>query len=301
MTYYFIDNEYYFKRDSLYGCYDDGERFAFFSLAVMELMSTVEFYPDILSANDWQTALTVIYMKTRYAADTRYRDIKTLFTIHNIDYQGVYGKEILGDVFYIYEREYHLVEYKGCINLVKGAVVCADRVTTVSPNYARQIQSAEYAHGLEDIMAMYSGKLSGIVNGIDYTVYNPNTDTEIPFRFSAGGLSGKAKDKTELQRTFSLEKRPDVPVLAMVTRLAEHKGIDLVTRVIDEIMANDDIQFIILGTGNAEYENFFKGLSYRYKGRVAAAITFNRPLSKLIYAGADMFLMPSLSEAVFRR
>ncbi len=298
VTFYFIDNLYYFDRKMLYGNYDDAERFAFFSKAVMEMMSMLRFYPDILHANDWQTALTVIYLKKKYGHIAEYRNIRSVFTIHNIDYQGVFDFKILGDVFELPEWEKNTVEYNGCINLLKGAVTCADKVTTVSETYSREILTEFYSSGLHFILrqANDEGRLTGIVNGIDVDYYNPTKDNEIAAKFSPKDLSGKAADKADLQRTCGLVENPNFPIIAMVSRLASHKGFDLVKRVIEEIVNYGNVQFVLLGTGESELEEFFRGLEYRHPGMVCAWIEYNKSVSKKIYAGADLFLMPSKSE-----
>lgn len=296
VTVYFLDNEYYFKRGALYGEYDDAERFAFFSVAVLELMRAVDFFPDILHANDWQTALSVIKLKQYDREFPEYSGIAAVYTIHNIEYQGIYGKEILGDVFSLDGSEEPIVDYGGAVNLTKGAVVCADYVTTVSPNYAKQIQTEEYSSGLHYILRQYGYKIDGIINGIDTDYYNPATDAELPYHYSARGLLGKMKNKDELQARFGLDLCPGTPVIAMISRLASHKGFDLVLSVFDEMM-RDDVQFILLGTGERAYEEFFRAAAARYPGRVSVNLTYDRALSKLIYAGADIFLMPSRSEA----
>lgn len=298
VTFYFIDNLYYFDRGMLYGNYDDAERFAFFSKCVLELMSMVNFYPDVLHANDWQTALTVIYLKKKYGHIMEYRDIKAIFTIHNIDYQGVFDFKILGDVFELPEWERNTVEYNGCINLLKGAVVCADMVTTVSETYAREILTPFYSSGLHYILgqAKNEGRLAGIVNGIDVDYYNSETDPEIAANFSIGDMSGKAKDKADLQRTCGLVENPNFPIIAMVSRLAAHKGFDLVRRVIEEIVNYGNVQFVLLGTGEEELESFFRDLGDRHPGMVCSWLEYNKKISKKFYAGADMFLMPSKSE-----
>lgn len=295
VTFYFIDNEYYFKRPSLYGSFDDGERFAFFGRAILDLMHRVDFFPDVLHCNDWQTASAVLYLRTLYGGDGRYRAVKAVYTIHNIEYQGVYGTEILGDVFGLGTNVRGVVEYDGDINLTKSAIVCADAVTTVSPHYAEEIQTEFYSHGLYHVLRLYKDKLSGIINGIDFDYYNPETDSEIAKNFSAKAYSGKHECKTELQRIMGLEENPDTPIVAMISRLVKHKGVDLVERVIEEYLG-DDVQFVVLGTGDYAYEEFFTNLSHRYPSKVAVSLQFNKSLSKKIYAGADMFLMPSQSE-----
>ena len=296
VTFYFLDNEYYFKRNALYGSYDDAERFAFFSVAILEMMRVLNFYPDVLHANDWQTALTVIKLKGVYQNRPEYRGIKALYTIHNIEYQGVYSKEILGDVFDLRAEDANIVDYNGALNLTKGAVVCADYVTTVSPNYAKEIQTETYSCGLHHILREYAYKIDGIVNGIDYDYYNPQEDPDIPNAFYWRALSGKKKNKEALQKQCGLDEKPDVPVIAMISRMASHKGFDLVLSIFDELM-QDDVQFILLGTGEPQYEAFFSEAAKRYPGKASVNLTYNRALSKIIYAGSDIFLMPSKSEA----
>jgi len=296
VTFYFLDNEYYFKRKALYGSFDDGERFAFFGKAVLELISVTGFYPDILHANDWQSAPAVIYLKRKFGLDSGYSDIKVLYTIHNIDYQGIYNFSILGDVFELAEWDRSVVEYNDSINLTKGAIVCADRVSTVSPRYASEIMTEFYSSGLSHILNMYSAKLSGIINGIDVKYYNSETDPEIAANFTAEDLSGKVQDKLDLQRACGFREDPDVPLIAMVSRLASHKGFDLVRHIIEEFVLQNDVQFALLGTGEYELEDFFGALANKYPVKVCAKLEYNKSLSKKFYAGADMFLMPSKSE-----
>ena len=291
VIYYFLDNEYYFDRDALYGFFDDGERYAFFSRAVMDMIPAIDFYPDVLHANDWQSALTVVYNKLYY----KYPGMKTIYTIHNIEYQGKYDKYILGDVFAIDNSDLSIVEYDGCINLTKGAIVCCDRLTTVSSRYADEIKDAFFAHGLENIIKANAEKLSGIVNGIDYEYYNP---LKLDEKFSAGyrTFSGKAKNKAALQEMLGLPTDTDAPIVSMISRLASHKGFDLVKCVLEEALDNSDMQFVLLGTGEKEFEYYFCELAAKYPTRVRALFEFNKELSKKIYAGSDIFLMPSKSE-----
>lgn len=296
VTYYFIDNEYYFKRNSVYGDFDDAERFAFYGKAVLEIMSLIGFYPDILHANDWQSAMSVIYLKRKYYLKQYYRDIKTIYTIHNIDYQGVFSMSILNDVFGLDSLgDRSIVEYNGSINLTKGALVCTDRISTVSQKYANEIQTEFYSSGLHYVLHLYSGKLSGIVNGIDVDYYNPDTDDVIAEQFNSLDISGKAECKRLLQEMCGLEQNPDVPVVSMISRLASHKGFDLVKFILPE-MLNLGIQFVLLGTGEYELEEYFKTIQYRYPDKVKIFLEFNKDLSKKIYAGSDIFLMPSKSE-----
>lgn len=296
VIYYLIDNQYYFKRDTIYGHYDDAERFAFFSRAVLEIIPYIDFKPDIIHCNDWQTALTPVYYSAMYANSPGYENIKTIFTIHNIQYQGVYGKELLEDVLGIPADKASLLEYDGCINFMKGAIECADKVTTVSPSYADEILDPWYSHGLDSILNERRYKLSGILNGIDTVGYDPATDKCIKANFSADDISGKKIDKEELQKEMGLPVKPGVPVIGMVTRLVSHKGLDLVKGILDELLATLEMQLVVLGSGDYEYESYFRWIAEKYPDKVGLRIGFVPELARKIYAGADMFLMPSKSE-----
>ena len=295
VLYYFIDNEYYFKRQSLYGSFDDGERYAYFCKAVMEMLPHIGFIPDVLHCHDWQSALCAIYQKRKYCYLDEYSHIKVVYTIHNIGYQGIYNFDILGDIFCLDSWDRYVVEYDGCINLTKGAIVCCDKLTTVSPNYASEIQTEYYSSGLHHIIRMYAGKTMGIINGIDTDYYNPEIDTAITENFSLDTVEKKLINKRALQNEVGLPIRDDVPLIAMVSRLASHKGFDLVRRVADDILAGD-VQFVLLGTGEAELEDFFFDLAKRYPDKCAVMLAFDKNLAKRIYASADIFLMPSKSE-----
>ena len=293
VTYYFIDNEYYFNRASLYGSFDDGERYAFFSKAVLDMLPRIDFFPDILHTNDWQSALVGIYLKQIYRNESySYRPIRVVHSIHNIEYQGVYDHSILGDVFDLAPEYASIVDYNGAINLTKGAIVCCDRLTTVSPTYAKQICTPEYSSGLHDIINQYAFKTCGIINGIDQSYYNPLTDPDLYAKYRT--ITGKAKNKIAFQKEIGLPVK-DVPMVAMITRLTSHKGLDLVTRVADEFL-QDDVQLVVLGTGDPGFENFFKRLEEKYPDKVKAIIAYDKALSKKIYGAADIFLMPSKSE-----
>lgn len=296
VIYYLIDNQYYFKRDTIYGHYDDAERFAFFSRAVLEIIPYIDFKPDIIHCNDWQTALTPVYYSAMYANSPGYENIKTIFTIHNIQYQGVYGKELLEDVLGIPADKASLLEYDGCINFMKGAIECADKVTTVSPSYADEILDPWYSHGLDSILNERRYKLSGILNGIDTVGYDPATDKCIKANFSADDVSGKKIDKEELQKEMGLPVKAGVPVIGMVTRLVSHKGLDLVKGILDELLATSEMQLVVLGSGDYEYESYFRWIADKYPDKVGLRIGFVPELARKIYAGADMFLMPSKSE-----
>ena len=294
VIYYLLDNQYYFKRDTLYGHYDDAERFAFFSRAVLEIIPYIDFTPDIIHCNDWQTAMIPVY-KDRFYHEGIYKNIKTVFTIHNIQYQGKYGYELLGDVLGLSESDSHLVEYENCVNLMKGGIECADKVTTVSHTYAEEILTPWFSHGLDEILKMRQFKLSGIVNGIDVEVYNPETDPLIYEAFSAENLEGKAVNKAKLQEEMGLPVKPDVPVIGIVSRLVSHKGFDLVKRVFEDIL-KADVQFAILGSGEWEFETFFYDMKEKHPDKVGLRLGFVPRLAHRIYAGADIFLMPSKSE-----
>ncbi len=295
VKFYFLDNEYYFKRPGCYGYYDDGERFAFFCRGVMEVLSFIGFYPDVLHCHDWQAALAALYLKTIYCYRPEYQYIRALFTIHNIEYQGKYSLDILEDLFGISNRYRNLVEYDRCINLMKGAIECCERFSTVSPTYAGEIKDPYYSHGLDPIIRRNEFKLCGILNGIDPDYYNPETDSSLFYHYSAENPAPKEKCKEELQRMLNLPVKADTPIIAMISRLVSHKGLDLVKEVIEQVL-RDDVQFILLGTGDSAYENYFSDLARRYQGKVVSIISFNADLSRKIYSGADIFLMPSKSE-----
>ncbi len=296
VKFYFIDNEYYFRREgNIYGFYDDGERFAFFSRAALDALSRLDIYPDILHCNDWQTAASIVYLKGMYYRDEKYRRIKTVFTIHNIEYQGVFGMDTYESLFGFPESIKQFVEFGGNVNLVKAAIEMTDIVSTVSPTYAEELKSPYYACGLENIINRNAHKLHGILNGIDTEVYNPATDKYIFKNYSVKDLSGKAVCKAELQKLLGLPMRADVPVIAVISRLVQHKGLDLIKSSIESLLSSD-VQLVILGKGEISYENFFINVARSYSGKCAAVIAYNQDLSRKIYSGADIFLMPSRSE-----
>ena len=296
VIYYLLDNQYYFKRNTIYGHYDDAERFAFFSRAILEIIPHIDFKPDIIHCNDWQTALTPVYYSAMYANSPGYENIKTIFTIHNIQYQGIYGMELLQDVLGIPADKTSLLEYDGCVNFMKGAIECADKVTTVSPSYANEILDPWYSHGLDSILNERRYKLSGILNGIDTVGYDPETDKDIKANYSAADPSGKKKDKEELQKLMNLPVKPNVPIVGMVTRLVSHKGLDLVKGILDELLSKAEMQLVVLGSGDYEYESYFRWIAEKYPDKVGLRLGFVPDLARKIYAGADMFLMPSKSE-----
>lgn len=294
VTYYLLDNEYYFKRNGIYGHYDDAERFTFFSRAILEMLKHIDFKPDILNCNDWQTALVPVYYSIFYRGVPELSGIKTVFTIHNIQYQGKYGMELCSEILGLPNYSYNIVEYEGCVNFMKGAFETADKITTVSPTYASEILNPYFSHGLDPILWSKQYKLTGFLNGIDLDVYNPATDPALPENFSAESPDGKAVCKTTLLEEMGLPDGQE-PVMGIVTRLVSHKGVDLIRRVFNE-MVGLGYKFVILGSGERQYEDFFREMAWKYPDRVSVRIGFIPDLAHRIYAGADMFLMPSQSE-----
>lgn len=295
VTYYFLDNEYYFKRNDCYGYFDDGERFAFFSKAVLYVLNIIDFMPDIIHANDWQTGLIPIYLKAKYSNYLGYDKIKCIITIHNIEYQGVYDLKIAEDIFDLYNDEISLVEYNGSINLLKGAIETSDIISTVSKSYSKEIFDDYYAHGLAPVLKRNGTKVRGILNGIDTSFYNPETDKALFKNYNIDSIKNKYNNKTNLQGMVGLPQNADIPVIAVISRLVAHKGMDLIMHGIEEIL-KEKVQFIILGKGDRGYELYFKSLHDRYHDKVATKIDFNADIARKIYAGADFLLMPSISE-----
>ena len=296
VIYYLLDNQYYFKRQGLYGHYDDAERFAFFSRAVLEMLPYLDFKPDVIHANDWQSALVPLFYSIFYANRDGYQGIKTVLTIHNIQYQGKYGMELIEDVLGIPSEHRSLVEYDGCVNFMKAGIECADRVTTVSPTYAQEILDPWFSWGLDPILNARSWKLMGILNGIDTDGYNPESDPNVFENFTVETLEeGKAANKKALQERLCLPQRADVPLIGMVTRLTSHKGLDLVKYIIDDLLQRD-VQMVVLGSGEWVYENFFREIQNKYPEKFCYCVGFIPELARKIYAGVDIFLMPSKSE-----
>lgn len=295
VEYYFIDNEYYFYRDGYYGHFDDAERFAFFSKAALDILPHIDFKPDIIHCNDWQSAMSIVYLKTIYRTNLFYRDIKSVFTIHNIEYQGKFNPYIRGDVLGLKDEHESILMYDQCINFMKGAVQVCDKLTTVSPSYANELKTPFFACGLQNIIKQNEYKLKGILNGIDTDIFNPARDKYIKHHYSAKHLEGKQKDKSELQKKLDLKVDANIPIISMVVRLVSHKGIDLVKEVFEEIL-NKDVQVIIQGTGDKEYEEYFKYTAEQQNEKLAFCSYFSAELANQIYAGSDLFLMPSKSE-----
>jgi len=293
---YFIDNYRYFYRDYIYAGDDDAERFAFFSKAVLEMLPLIEFSPDVIHCNDWQTGMIPVILKERYAKqDDFYKGIGTLYTIHNLQYQGLFPKDILrlldlGDEYFHPEA----LEFYGKVNFMKAGLMFADQLSTVSNTYAKEIQTPEYGERLDGVLRKRSRDLHGIINGIDYEEFNPATDPRIAANYSAEDLSGKAICKKDLQEIMGLPNK-DVPIIGLVSRLVDQKGLDLIGNIIHDLM-KEDLQFVVLGTGDPRYEALFRNIGAEYPHKAGVRIMFDAVLAQKIYAGSDMFLMPSRFE-----
>lgn len=297
VTYYFIDNEYYFSRSQVYGEYDDAERFAYYSKAVLEVLPDLDWKPDVINCNDWQTALVPVYYNLMFSARPFYENIKTVFTIHNIQYQGRYGREILEYVLGIDDAHFRsgFMAMDGDVNLMKAAVVASTAVTTVSPTYAGEIQTGFYGYRLDSVLRMNSYKLHGILNGIDMDAFDPQTDPKLFKNYGPKDPEGKKVNKLELLKLCGLEGDENTPVIGMVTRFVDQKGLDLIEAVLHDILS-DDVRLIVLGKGDWRYEQMFLEAKRRYPNNISASIMFSGDLANRIYAGSDMFLMPSKFE-----
>lgn len=294
---YFLDSEYYFgaRTGAIYGDMDDGERFAFFSRACLDAMLAIEFIPEIIQCNDWQCGLIPVYLKAVY--HDRLSNTRCMYTIHNIEYQGWANSSFFDDMLALPWEYRPTLDMNNSVNVMKGAIETADLVTTVSETYARELMYPYYAHGLDGILASNAWKLTGITNGIDVNTFNPETSKSLPAHFNSETfVEGKAKCKAALQKEVGLPEAPDVPLMVMVTRLAGHKGLDLLCYIARRLMWEENAQLLILGTGEPQYENFFRDLAKQLPEQVSAQITFNLGLADRIYAGGDIYLMPSKSE-----
>ncbi|WP_173918282.1 glycogen synthase GlgA [Halobacillus sp. Marseille-Q1614] len=294
---YFIDNEYYFKRSNLYGYDDEAERFVFFNKAIMEMVRKMDWKPDVLHCHDWQSGLIPVLLHTHYGNNPYFHDMKTVFTIHNLKYQGIYPDAVLYDLlgFDSNMMTAQGLEFFGNINFMKGALNYADHITTVSETYAKEIQTPYYGENLDGVLRERSEILSGIVNGIDDQAYNPLKDESLAFPYRSS-LVKKSLNKMWLQEELGLPVRKDVPMIGVVSRLVEQKGFDLVARVISELLEQEDIQIVVLGTGETEYEDMFQWAQSKYPTKLSANIMFSDALSRQIYAASDLFLMPSRFE-----
>ena len=298
VIFYFLDNEYYFKRDNPYGYFDDGERIAFFSKAIVDSINHISFSPNILHLNDWHTALSVVYLREMYNNIDKYRNIKTIFTVHNLKFQGKFSPYVLGDTIDLEQypnARRQLLEKDAC-NYMRGALNYADYITTVSKTYAEEVQNSFYGEGLDEIFRRRRDIFRGIINGIDYNIYNPITDSSIYKSYSVNTLPFKYDNKVALQKELGLEENKDKCMIGLVTRLTSQKGLDLLLPIFEEMMNTLDVQFVMLGLGDKKYEDAFKYYSYKYKGRVSSNIYFSEEMSRKIYAASDLFLVPSIFE-----
>ncbi|MCB2290695.1 glycogen synthase GlgA [Clostridium sp. CS001] len=298
LPYYFVDNEYYYNRTEIYGCYDDGERFSYFSKAVLESIKHMgDFVPDIIHCNDWHSAVVPVLLKEHYSEDEKYSNIKSIFTIHNLKYQGVFSKEILGELLNLNEKYFNDEELKfyNDVSFMKGGIVFADAVTTVSNSYAKEIQTPFYGEGLDGLLRLKSETLHGIVNGIDYELYNPKVDKKIFYNYDVNNRDQKVKNKLKLQQTLNLAVNETIPMIGIVTRLVKQKGLDLIVDRLQELLSLP-IQIVLLGNGDGYYEDIFQYYNSIYPSRISTNITYDESLAQQIYAASDMFLMPSLFE-----
>ena len=297
VIYYFIDNEYYFNRDGLYGYFDDGERFAFFNRAVLELIKEIDWQPDLINCNDWQTGMIPVLLNLEYKKDLFYSKIRTIFSIHNLLFKGSFSPNILPELFgYDYMPLANgSVELDGAVSFLKGGLNYCDQITTVSNTYAEEIKTPQYGEGLDGLLRCRSCYLMGIVNGIDYEEFNPQEDKFIFKNFDLETIEDKVKNKLALQKELGLPQKENTPMIGLISRLTHQKGCDLIVNIIDRLLQRD-IQLVILGTGDYWYEETFKNLQYRYPDKVSANIKFDNTLAHKIYAATDMFLMPSLFE-----
>ena len=298
VTFYFIDNKYYFGRSYIYGLGgDEHERFAFFCRAVLNALPLLQFQPDIIHANDWQSGMIPALLRIQYQHLPFFAPIRTVFTIHNLQYQGIFGIPEVQDVLGLGDDVFtnDKLECYGCANFMKAGLVYADEITTVSPSYAEEIQTSYYGERMDGLLRARNAHLTGVLNGIDVHEYNPATDPCIPAHYGAEDMGGKAACKRALQEELGLASAPDTPIIAVISRLSNQKGLDLIDRVIGEIM-EEDVQLAVLGMGDARYVNLFSWAEQRYPGRVAARFRMDGALAKRIYAGADIFLMPSQFE-----
>ena len=297
VTIYLVDNEHYFGDKIYWGGEAEGEQYAFFTRAVLDALPNLDFQPEVVHCNDWHTAMIPMLGRTQYPGGMQ-ENLRYLLTIHNIAFQGIYSFDYVKDLLGVEDKYLtsEFMELNGCANYMKGGLVFSHKINTVSPSYAQEIMMPYYAEGLEGILNARHDDVSGIINGIDKVTFNPHTDPLLPAHFDRGHRKGKAACKAALQERMGLEQRPDVPLFAMVTRMTEQKGFDLVACVLDDMMSREDMQFMLLGTGDSRFENFMRQAEERYKGRLCAYIGYSEELSHLVYAGSDFFLMPSRFE-----
>ena len=297
VTYYFIDNEYYFGDPYLYK-WNDLERFAFYDKACLEILKHLDFKPDVIHAHDWQAGMIPVLLNAYFVNDEFYRGIKSVFTIHNLRYQGIYSTDIVSDFFSLNANYFtdDKLEFHGCANLLKGGIVYSDYVTTVSPTYAEEIKTPLGGEKLDGLLSARSNSLFGIINGIDYTVYNPKTDPCLYENYDLRSVTTKKKlNKIKLQEQLGLPVDGEKAMIAIISRLVDQKGFDLLTQAMGELMSLD-IQLVVVGTGDAKYEEMLRRTAWYNPTKVSANIMFSNDLAHKVYAAADLFLMPSLFE-----
>ncbi len=298
VPFYFIDNEYYFRRNNIYGYYDEAERFGYFSRAVLEAIHYMgSFTPNIIHCNDWQTGVIPVILKDVFRFSERHCNIKTIFTIHNLKYQGTFDKDILSEILCLnpgYFNEDALKLYDG-VSFMKGGIIFSDKISTVSNSYASEIQSPSFGEGLDGLLKCRSQDLWGIVNGIDYDVYNPATDINIEIHYDSEKFYNKFQNKLYLQKMLNIPESQEIPLIGIVSRLVDQKGFDLISCIMEDLL-QDNIQLVILGTGDERYENMFRYFAEKYPNKLSINLQFDNSLAQKIYAASDMFLMPSLFE-----
>ncbi len=299
VTYYFVDNQEYFYREGFYGYDDDADRFSFFCRAVLNCLEAIDFWPDVINANDWHASLIPVLLKLEHQGDERYEKIKTILTIHNLKYQGIFPKDVMADVLGLDWQYFNNgdLEFYDAVNFMKGGIIYADFVSTVSKTYAQEIQYEYFGEHLDGLLRKRRDDLYGIVNGIDYNTFNPATDKHLFVNYDNSdkfnSYERKCENKEKLQELLGLPKGRKIPMVSMITRLVAAKGLDLVVRMMDELLQHEDFQFVLLGTGDKVYEDWFKGLAWRFPNKVSANIRFSNELAQRIYASSDIFLMPS--------
>lgn len=297
-TVYFVDAERYFGREGIYGYQDDGERFVFFCRAALEMLRRLDWQPDVIHCHDWHTGIVPNWLKTVYANDPFFATVSSLFTIHSLQYQGIFGWRVLqvaglADYGFIYHPQ--IADLSQVVDMIARGILFADAVNTVSERYAQEIMTSEYGEKLDPLLREHRTHVFGIRNGIDHDVFNPATDSHIAARFDLSSLQRRAENKAALQRSARLPLRGDVPLIGMISRLADQKGFDILADVIDHIL-DRDVQFVLMGTGDQHYHDVFTKIVHSYPQQAAVFLTFEQALAQRIYAGSDIFLMPSRVE-----
>ncbi len=298
VPYYFLDNEAYFKREGVYGYFDEAERFAFFCKGVLEGLPYFGFRPRILHCHDWHTGLVPVFLEAFYRKYRFYQEMKTVFTIHNLKYQGVFTHWILDNILGLgpeYFRE-DTLEFNGQVNCMKGGIIYADLLTTVSPTYAQEIRYPFYGEGLDGLLRQKGNKLEGILNGIDVNEYNPKTDRSIDIPYGEENLEAKTQNKINLQKQLGLPVNEEIPLVGLVSRLTPQKGLELLIHILDELLSGQQLQIVLLGAGDEKYERFFSEAAFRYPEKIRVQLGFDEVLARKIYGAADLFLMPSRFE-----